>query len=153
MITKTASALLGAAVGLVTLAGAAAAAPTIAGNFYQEQILGNCSNKSSCELMFTAVPAGKSLVVTDSGCVVTMTSTASIAGLSLSGRTAANQLISRTVYPLPVLVSNFGGSKRYQAQNSVRHIMLAGEKPRMFVGASAAAAEFVTICSISGILN
>jgi hypothetical protein len=145
--------VLAAVASLVAFSSAASAAPTIAGGFYQEQMLKTCNNTTSCELMFTAVPAGKTLIVSDVACVITTANTASISALSLSARQANNTLVSRSSYPQPVLVANLNGTKRYQAQTPVTFITLAGEKPRVFASVSQASAEFVAMCNVSGELK
>ena len=141
-----------AAAALFTVASAAEAAPIISGDYYQDQTLKVCNAVGSCELMFAAVPAGKKLIMTDVGCVTTMTSSSSSISLSVSARQAGNpgSLVSRTNYPTQTLVSVLNGQKRYQAQAKIMEIVLAGEKPRVFTEASPAPASFIVNCTISG---
>ncbi|BBE73422.1 hypothetical protein [Oharaeibacter diazotrophicus] len=151
-MTRSTTAALAATV-LLAAAGSAAAAPTIAGAYYQEQTLKLCSGVSACELMFTAVPAGKSLILTDVACVATMTSSSTLSALSVSSRTAANVLVARTSYPTATTLSVVGGIRRYQAQAELTHIVAAQERPRVYVEANPAPASFVAQCSISGLLQ
>lgn len=151
-MTRSTTAALAAAF-VLAAAGTAAAAPTIAGAYYQEQTLKLCNGTGSCELMFTAVPAGKSLILTDVACVATMTSSSTLSALSVSSRNAANALVGRTSYPTASALSVVGGIRRYQAQAGLTHIVAAQEKPRVYVEASPAPASFVAQCSISGLLQ
>jgi len=151
MIRSTIAAL--AATLTLAAAGTAAAAPTIAGAYYQEQTLKLCSGAGSCELLFTAVPAGKALILTDVACVATMTSSSTLSALSVSSRNAANVLVGRTSYPTATTLSVIGGIRRYQAQAGLTHIVAAQEKPRVYLEANPAPASFVAQCSISGLLQ
>lgn len=134
-------------------ASAAIAAPTIVGDVYQEQILKNCSNASFCEVMFTAVPAGKSLVVTDVACVTTVSPANWLIATSLAGRKADNSLVQRNAYPFPSQVSTTASLKRYQLDAEVKTILLSGEKARMYIEANGVVPQFVSICNIVGQLK
>jgi hypothetical protein len=150
---RLATTVLAASAAFVALASVASAAPVVAGGVYQEQITKNCANSGNCEIMFTAVPAAKTLIVTDVACVAVVTNTASLAATSLSGRKADNTMVQRTSYPEAKLTSSGNGAKRYQIQDTVRQVLLAGEKPRMFISMYSAPADFTSICTISGELK
>jgi hypothetical protein len=148
------AALAAAAFGaLLSATAAASAAPTIAGSYYAEKVSKVCTGVSFCELTFTAVPAGKSLIVTDIGCVATLPSTQALAAISAQGRKADNSPVPLNAYIQTVLFSNLDGTKRYQAQTEVTHILTATQKPTITASKSAAAGEFIVACTIAGVLQ
>lgn len=148
--TRIASAAAVAFAAIVS-ASAASAAPTIVGNFFQEQVNVGCPNAASCEVLFSEVPAGKTLNVTSIGCVAVFNNNATVVATSLNGRKAStNALVQRTVYPKAEQISNINNFRRYQVQAGVDHLLVAGEKARMFFGLSTTVATNSVICTISG---
>ncbi len=131
----------------------ASAAPTIAGGIYMDQSVKSCSSASSaCEVEFAAVPAGKTLVITDAGCAVNTASGIALVSSTLRGRTAGGATVNRNAYFQPLQTSP-SGDRRYQMQLNTHLILLAGEKPNIFLSASAASAGFAANCTVAGELK
>jgi len=141
-----------AAAALVASATAAAAAPTIAGPYWSERVLKVCSNLSFCELGFTPVPAGKSLLVTDAGCVVTMASNQAIAAMSVSGRKSDNTSVGLTNFVQVAYFSADASSRRYQGQTEMAQLLTATQRATVTASKSAATGEFIVSCTLTGTL-
>jgi len=148
---KTFAALAAAA--LVASATAASAAPTIAGAFWSERVLKVCSNFSFCELGFTPVPAGKSLMITDAGCVVTMPSNQAIAAISVSGRKSDNTSVGLTNYVQVVSFSSDASTRRYQGQTQVAQLLTTTQRATVTASKSTATGEFIVNCTLTGTLQ
>lgn len=148
---KTFAALAAAA--LVASATAAAAAPTIAGPFWSERVLKVCSNLSFCELSFTPVPAGKSLMVTDAGCVVTMPSNQAISAISVSGRKSDNTSVGLTNYVQVVSFSSDASTRRYQGQTQMAQLLTTTQRATVTASKSTATGEFIVSCTLTGTLQ
>ncbi|BBE72376.1 hypothetical protein [Oharaeibacter diazotrophicus] len=142
-----------AAAALVASATAATAAPTIAGAYWSERVLKVCDNTSFCELNFTAVPAGKTLIATDAGCVVTMPTNQAISAISVSGRKADNTSIGLTNYVQISSFSSDASSRRYQGQTKMTHLVLATQRATVTASKSAAVGEFIVSCTLTGTLQ
>lgn len=130
----------------------AQAAPTIAGGVYMDQAVKNCGAVGFCEVEFAPVPAGKTLVITDAGCAVNTAAGIPLVSTTLRGRTAGGAVVNRNAYFSPLLTST-SGDRRYQMQMKPTVIMLAGEKPHVYLATSGAAAGFAANCTIAGELK
>jgi len=142
-----------AAAALVASATAAAATPVTAGNYWSEKLSKVCDNSSYCEVSFTPVPAGKTLIVTDAGCVVTMPTSQSIAAISVSGRKADNTPIGLVSYVQTVSFSSDSTSRRYQGQTQMKHLVLATQRANVTVSKYGSAGEFIVGCTLTGTLQ
>lgn len=142
-----------AALAAVAAAAPASAAPVVAGNVYMDRTFAICSNSTNCEVVFTAVPAGKTLIVTDAGCVATTNNNVAVVSSVLRGRDSGGNLVNRNAYFTPVLTMASNGNRRYQMQMSTTMIMKAGDKPQVFLGPLSAPTAFFADCTIAGTLQ
>jgi len=128
---------------------AAQAAATISQGFYQESSLKNCANASFCTITFSAIPAGKTVIVQNVGCIMQINTTNPLLSLTLSSK-LGNVSTQRTNYLLPTLMGTVGGTRNFNSNNTVLDIMNAGEIPQIQISLSGAASVFIGNCSISG---
>jgi hypothetical protein len=106
---------------------AADAAPRIAGNVLQDRADAVCFGKHYCAPHFSPVPAGKSLIVTDVACSITLTNAANFIPLRVT--LFDSQDGSRISYPIPHFMGVNLSLKIYQIQDKVRHILPTGATP------------------------
>jgi len=148
MIRKT---VLAAALAAATAA-PAAAAPTIVGVEYLERVYGGCYNASMCVVKGTAIPAGKTLFVTDVSCVVKITSDQTLLTLDLASRKADESYtgLSAALQPQYMGVSTV---RYYQVHQQMRFVVFPTEKPVIDVIKSKAPGDNFADCTIVGVLK
>jgi len=131
----------------------ASAAPIVVGTDYAERSMGSCPNKAECTVTFSAVPAGKSLVVTDVSCRGQIPVNKKLVSLQMtSAKPDGYYNYIDNVIEFNTPVPN-GLYNAYQGHQQMRFVIFAGEKPIVtnlradFVG------ENFLVCSIVGILK
>ena len=128
----------------LVVSAAAFGAPSIISGTYQEALFIACQNKESCTVSFTAVPAGKTLTVSQVSCTVFLEPTSlKIESLSFG---VGNALRSLTPTQMPATTV-----KRFQSNDQVLAAFKAGNIPRAFVVIDVPSPSFVSFgCSIAG---
>jgi hypothetical protein len=147
---------LGRYIGLAILsvvAGLAApvsqATPTIIQGNYEETISQGCPNAASCSVVFSAVPAGKALVVSDVSCQITAGGSGVITLLSLNRQgSLANQAYLNVGAPVTV-TTNF---RRFFSNTEISKLYAGGAIPKVSVSFSAVQAAGNLACHIAGVL-
>ncbi|BBE73424.1 hypothetical protein [Oharaeibacter diazotrophicus] len=131
----------------------ASAAATIVGSDYNDRVLANCYGKAECAASFSAVPAGKTLVVTDASCRGSMPNDQKLVYLQL------NSLKANGSYNYIDSVIAFGNQitngldNTYQAHQEMRFVVYAGEKPVASTLKDKSAGNNYMVCSIVGVLK
>jgi hypothetical protein len=131
---------------------AANAAATISQGFYQDQTIKLCSNASFCQIQFSAIPAGKTLIVRNIGCTFNASGTAPLLTLVMRSR-LNGALTSRSNYMVQTYMGTSGGVRKWNSNNTALDIVLSGEVPEIAIGLGASASEFSGNCTISGELK
>ncbi|BBE73425.1 hypothetical protein [Oharaeibacter diazotrophicus] len=131
----------------------ASATPIVVGSDYAERLQGSCYGKDQCAINFSAIPAGKTLVVTDVSCSGQMPYDQNLVLLQLlSLKTNGTYAFLNSIIEFGPQVVN-GLYNTFQAHQQMRYVVYAGEKPvvanlkNKFVG------ENYYSCSIVGVLK
>lgn len=132
-------------------AGAASADPLVAGGTYQEYTLKECSGVS-CQLDFSTVPLGKTLIITDINCTFATNAGAKPYGYSLVSRKPTTSGIRRSQLPL-VIQAALPSSTYFTGQAEVRHIVVGGDKPTIGGLVYGVTGTYTPNCTISGELR
>jgi hypothetical protein len=124
------------------------AAAIIGGGYYEEQIAKGCGNVAACSIAFSAIPAGKTLIVENVSCLIIATSGASpaIISLKLWGTGATNTFLN-----FPEFFQQ-GDKKQWSFTMPLTKVYKAGTVPRATVEL-AFAAPLSFNCTISGPLK
>ena len=131
------------------LASVAQAVPIISQGYYEEFLSRNCFNASSCSVPFSAVPAGKTLIVTNVSCQLLTSGTntavhaASLTKVGGGGPT----FLETSVF---VTATTF---RRFLSNTQVTKIYRAGESPSVSVSFTTTISTISMNCHISGILK
>ncbi len=128
------------------------AEPTIAGGYYADQKLQSCGSVTYCTVDFAPIPAGKTLIITDAGCAVNTPSGISLVSAVLKAKDTGMFPVGRAAYFEPIL-TNPNGVRRYQMQLQTHFIVLAGQRPSVFLDASASFGGYSGNCAITGVLK
>jgi hypothetical protein len=144
--TGFASALLLAILAPVNSAKAAA---TISQGYYQESALKSCPNAATCTVLFSAIPALKTVIVQHVGCIMQIGGTLPLLSMTLSSKLGGVST-QRSNYLTPTLMGTASNVRNYNVNNDVLDIMNAGEIPQISFNLSATGTTFVANCSISG---
>ena len=116
-----------AAVALAVMLGSSAqAAPIRSGTYYEDNVTASCS-AGPCNAFFSALPAGKALLVTNIACSITVTnSSLYMAELTVgAGHTIRREILQ--VGP----VRPQGTNNAYTAGGEVKFMFTTGERPRV----------------------
>ena len=128
------------------LAGSAGAAPIITLGNYIEDGVQTCTNVTSCRLTFTALPAGKSLIVHNVSCRVSFTvGTARLNSFYLAGQGKESYLVIGST-------STTGSNALYQVNNAVFAPYAPGAPPFIYVSIDRASIISLN-CTIAGELK
>jgi hypothetical protein len=148
---KAATRVLCAGLGLTLLIGpqAARATATISQGYYQESAIKSCPNAATCTIAFSNIPAAKTVIVQNVGCIMTLSGTLPILSSSLSSK-LSNVSTQRTNYLKPFYMGTSNSIRNYNINESVLDIMNAGETPQVFISLSGTTSTIVANCSISG---
>ena len=126
--------------------GAASQAPIISQGVYQEnKSRTNCGNVASCSISFSAVPAGKTLIVRNFNCQV----------LALPGGTPLGLRFGGPTYFTLVQYNAIAGSglRYYISNNDVWNVFKAGGIPNATILLSSPANITSFVCTIGGELK
>lgn len=147
MINKTAATMIAVAT-LAAASSGAVAAPQIQNGFYQESISTSCAGSTVCVGSFTAVPAGKTLVVRQIECRGIVPGNAQVYGTALhsfgagiSGKSYLTGKVEKAINPAGAFAYTY-------SQEAVN--MFSGTTPRVTMYATVAPATFNLQCTISG---
>ncbi|BBE73427.1 hypothetical protein [Oharaeibacter diazotrophicus] len=149
-MTITARAALAVALAL----GAAvphATAATIAAGYYMEQRVNSCAQRDLCFLNFSAVPAGKTLILTDVSCTASVGSGSVLVATQVA-RSGDGDHSGRRPIP-PVFTYQNGQDRNYQLQTKTMLIVQAGQVPWIATNYSAKANSLIVDCTIAGVLK
>jgi hypothetical protein len=132
------------------LSGRANATPTISQGHYQEGSLVTCgSNVTSCALPYTAIPAGKTLIVQHISCTIQIGGNQSVANISV--RSLANNtqhnLNFLTVTQIGTTVNNV---RTFHMNDTVQLVIPGGEVPQVFTEIATPTSPYAVRCYISG---
>ncbi len=130
----------------IALAPPASAVPLIAAGIYIETKSVSCPTTSTCHALFTAVPAGKTLIVRSATCgIFVLTTSARIYSYYLSGNGRTTFL---EITP-PVVLSN---TNRYSLNSEVLVPLVAGQSPVIRFSLTSSAGVSMA-CTIAGELK
>jgi hypothetical protein len=125
------------------------ATPTIIQGNYEETIAQSCPNAPSCSVVFSAVPAGKALVVSDVSCQITAGGSGVITVLSLNRQgSLVNQAFLNVSAPV-IVSTNF---RRFFSNTEISKLYAGGAIPKVSVSFSAVQAAGNMACHIAGAL-
>lgn len=131
----------------------ASAAPIVVGSDYAEKTQASCFGKDQCTATFSAIPAGKTLVVTDVSCSGQMPYDQKLVLLQLlSLKTNGTYNFLNSVVEFGEQVTN-GLYNTYQAHQQMRYVVYSGEKPVVANLKNKATGENYYSCSIVGVLK
>jgi hypothetical protein len=128
----------------IVVSAPAFSAPSIISGTYQEVVNIACDNKETCTVSFTAVPAGKTLTVSQVSCSVFLEpSSLQIESLSF-GTGGAFRTLTPTQMPATTV-------KRFQSNDQMLAAFKAGTIPHAFVVIDVPSPSFVAFgCAIAG---
>lgn len=135
--------LLTAAILGLAATGPAGAAPAIVGAFYSENNSKSCGGVASCTMSFSAIPAGRSVVVRNLTCSVRHGAAATTSILfPFTGN-------GRNAWPKLGLAVTSGGTRVYTVNEEMFALFTAGQSPA--IGLSVNTATTISLfCTISG---
>jgi hypothetical protein len=147
--------LMLAAAAVLAVATPGHAASLTMGTYFQETLGSDCSfgAKTVCETKFAAVPAGKTLLVSDASCMIRVLSTNTLNNLYLRGLASGGAIIPRFTFLPPAYDSLLGSQKEYLAQATISHGFLAGQRPQMVAEVAKGTQLFTMLCTIAGTLQ
>ena len=131
-----------AVLGLATT-GPAGAAPIIVGSVYSEYNTKSCGGTTTCSMAFSAIPAGKSVVIRNLTCSVrhgTSATTPILFPFTGNGRIA---------WPKLGLAVTSGGTRVYTVNEEMFALFTAGQSPAIGFSVNTATTIFL-YCTISG---
>ena len=137
-----------ASAGLLT-ARTAAAAPVINGQYYEENASVGCGVSNGCTLPFTAVPAGKRLLITRISCAITEANDR-IVSVALGRRSGSG--VQRDQYLNVTLISGVAGLRRFVVSQETSLLLGAGVQPGIELVTDLSGASSFT-CQIIGQLS
>jgi hypothetical protein len=131
---------------------AAVTAPVIAQGYWQETKMDSCSF-TICILTFSAVPAGKQVIVTSVSCSLSLYGNGPVRSVKLGAENGAGTQ-QANVTALKITFNGTSGSVRYYAINDATvHILRAGEKANItFTIANSPLGEMIE-CSLGGLIK
>jgi len=133
------------------------AAP-VSNGFYAEGNEANpCGSLKSCSATFAAIPAAKTVIITNVTCFMRTSDAPNIPLVSLYTKPATYGT-KPTDALVPTFLGNFTSDthtyREYSLNNAVTHIVLAGRVPEIGATTFNAAGKFVhLVCSISGLIR
>jgi hypothetical protein len=137
----------------------ALSAPLILATDYQDSISLSCAGAQECELLFTAIPAAKRLVVLSVGCSLT-SNTSSVGGGSaiptsmyMSSKSSTGVQSQYLAYLSPDWSNQINAIRTIQAQEEVYLVIPPGSKPQIKASFSNPISPFSLNCTISGELK
>jgi len=136
-------------IALGLLASVSQAAPIISQGYYEEFLSRNCFNASSCNVPFSAVPAGKTLIITNVSCqLLTSGTNTAVFGASLTKVGGGGPTFLGT----SVLVTSTT-FRKFLSNTQVTKIYLAGQSPSVSVSFTTSISTIGMNCFISGSLR
>jgi len=152
-IARTAFAAALATLALGAAVPHASAAPTIVGSDYAERGQGSCPNSAECTITFSAIPAGKALVVTDVSCRGRMPYDQKLVYLELLSQKAngSYNFLTSTIEFGEQIIN--GLYNTYQGHQQMRFVVYAGEKPVASNLKNKFTGENYYSCTIVGVLK
>ena len=114
--------------------------------YFEEYLSTNCLNSVVCNVTFSAVPTGKTFVVSNVSCIYTagVTAVPQIATLTKAGGGGAITFLT------PTLLLTTSGFRRYVTNEAVTKIYLPGHAPQANITFSALQNSITIACSITG---
>jgi hypothetical protein len=126
----------------------AQATPTIIQGHYEEGVTLVCPNAQACSIVFTAIPAGKALIVSNVSCSITAGNTSAILTLLLTRQgSAANQ-----AYLNLGTAVTFSSIRRFVSNTDIEKIYAGGAIPKISASLNAVQASVNMACYIAGVL-
>ena len=134
----------------IAVARGANAAPTISQGFYQEGSLVTCaSNANSCSLPYTAIPAGKTLIVQHISCTMQIGGNQTPASISV--RSLANGIQKNLNFLTATQVgATVNGVRTFHLNDPAQLVILAGEQPQVFTQIATPTSPYTVRCFVSG---
>jgi hypothetical protein len=142
----------GRLIGLVLFAVTGVTSPSQAasvlsqGHFEEFVASSGCAGSPSCAVSFTAIPAGKTLILSNVSCSITASQTASILALTLTRQGSASILAFLNVGTL----LSTGSFRRFVSNTEISKIYVGGQIPRVAVSFTASQAISNTQCYLTG---
>ena len=132
-----------AALGMTMLGSSAQAAPIIVGTYYEDNVTASCS-AAPCTAFFSAVPAGKAVLVTNIACWILVNNSTLLSAELTVG--AGHTVRRETLQVGPVMPQ--GANNSYTAGGEVKFLFGQGKAPR--VSAYYAGTGSTLVCRIVG---
>jgi len=129
--------------------GAQAAAVSVDG-FYNQTVSKSCPTTDVCQTPFSAVPAGKTLIVTNVSCTIQAGGTALLTDFYMVLK--EDDTFDYKTYLLPVYLGASGGNRQLRSNNPAVHIAKARQKLTVLTRYDGAITSTLT-CSIAGELK
>ena len=124
------------------------ATPTIIQGHYEETVGQSCPNSQACSVVFTAMPAGKTLVVSNVSCTITAGNSATILALAL---TRQGSSLNQAFLNLGTAVT-FSSFRRFVSNTEISKLYVGGALPKVSVSFNAVQASSSMSCYLAGVL-
>jgi hypothetical protein len=145
MIKSFGLAVLFAMTGVISPASQAASVLS-QGHFEEFVASSGCSGSQSCAATFTAIPAGKTLILSNVSCSITASQTAAILALTLTRQGSASIQAFLNVSTL----LSAGSFRRFVSNTEIPKIYVGGQIPRVAVSFTASQAISSMQCYLTG---
>ena len=106
-----------------------------------------CPNVNSCDIHYTAIPAGKTFIMQHTSCTMQVGGNQPIANLSVRSQT---QSAINFLTVAQVGATTNAGVRTFHMNDTVQVIVLAGQVPQVHAEVASPNALFVVRCFISG---
>jgi hypothetical protein len=146
------TAIAAGAVGLSALATTANAAPIIVGSYYEDGVLsgGTCQSFPICDVTFSAIPAGRQVLITRVTChVETGTQVLTLAKLGLKNGTGAIVFSREEILPRSPVSTSGPGNNYYQVGGAASFLYKQNQFPYVRVHQPVSGSMFLQ-CRITG---